>query len=404
MACFRPLPALKFAAVNPLTESIQATERPPLTSAGKTPLTPAERSELEAKHARLAAFIAEQDCSAILLSRHENIAWATAGRVEARVALGTETAVCSLLITRAGKRYYIAPENEGPRLADEEFAGLDFEPILYPWATGDGWDLAHKIAGPEIASDTPQPGFYPVQLTALRTPLLPTECDRFRTLGAAVAASTTRQLQALTPGITEDEIAARVAADLFAQHITPTVLLMAADERIFTYKHAVPRTGVLKNYGMINLCARRSGMVISITRFVYFGAIPAELAANFEKAARIDAALLHATRAGATSAELYAVAAQGYADAGVPDEIKKHHQGGPCGYVERDWVATPGGTQQVDAVQGFAWNPSLKGAKAEDTALLSGGAIEILTATPELPVIETELGGRMYRSAGVLLR
>lgn len=376
-----------------------------MTSAGNSESL---QQEIEKKQERLAALMTENDWSAILLSRHENIAWATAGQVEARVALGTETAVCSLLLTRGGKRHYIAPANEAARLADEEFAGLGFEPAIYPWTDGDAAsEVAHKLGGPEIASDTSAPGspsgFYPVNLTKLRAPLLAAEVDRFRTLGAAVAKSTTRVLKALTPGMSEDEIAARVAADLFAQHITPTVVLMATDERILKYKHAVPRNGVLKSYGMINLCARRWGMVISITRFVHFGAMPAALAANFEKVARINAALLHATRAGATSAQLYAVAAHGYADAGVPDEIAKHHQGGACGYVERDWVATPSGTERVDAVQGFAWNPSLQGAKAEDTVLLSDGAIEIVTPTPELPVIETEVGGVVYRSPGVYL-
>jgi antitoxin VapB len=80
-----------------------------------------------------------------------------------------------------------------------------------------------------------------------------------------------------------------------------------------------------------------------------------------------------------------------------------HHQGGPCGYLERDWVATPTGTQTIASTQGLAWNPSLQGAKAEDTALLREGSIEILTATPDLPVIETVVGGTTYRSAGVLL-
>jgi Xaa-Pro dipeptidase len=363
-------------------------------------VTESLQSELDAKYARLAALRGQHGCEAILLSRHENIAWATAGRVEARVGPG-ETAVCSLLITCSGKRYCIAPNNEAARLAAEEFAGLDYEPALYPWAGGDGCDLAHKIAGPEIASDAAHPGFYPANLTPLRTPLLPTEVERFRTLGAAVADSTTRVLKSLAPGVTEDEMAARVAADLLAQHITPTVLLMAADERILRYKHAVPRAGVLKNYGMLNLCARRWGLAISITRFIHFGPMPAALAASFEKAAAINAALLHATRAGATSAALYAVAARAYADAGVPGEINQHHQGGPCGYLERDWVATPNGTQTVDPVQAFAWNPSLQGAKAEDTVVLSDGAIEHLTATPDLPVLDTVLDGRIYRSAGV---
>jgi Xaa-Pro dipeptidase len=365
-----------------------------------TSLDPSLRSELDAKHARLIALMDQHGWEAILLSRHENIAWATAGRVEARVG-PTETAVCSLLITRSGRRCYIAPNNEAARLAAEEFDGLDYEPQIYPWATGDACALAHKIAGPEIGSDAAHPGFYPAHLTPLRAPLLPTEVQRFRALGTAVAASTTRVLKTLAPGVTEDEMAARVAADLLAQHITPTVLLMAADERIFRYKHAVPRAGVLKNYGMLNLCARQHGLAISITRFVHYGKMPGSLAASFEKAAAINAALLHATRAGATSAALYTTAARAYADAGLPDEISQHHQGGPCGYLERDWVATPSGAETVEPVQAFAWNPSLQGAKAEDTVILSDGVIELITATPDLPVLETTLDGRLYRSAGV---
>lgn len=369
----------------------------------RTAVTDAVRREIKTKQERLIALMKERGWSAILISRNENLAWATAGRVDARVPLGKETAVCSLLVTKAGKQFYIAPENEGPRLANEEFAGLDVEPALYPWTEDAAGDLARKLGGPEIGADTAQAGVYPVSLAGLRAPLLEPEAERFRAAGKAVAESTTRVLKTLQPGVTEDEMAARIAADLLAQHITPTVLLMAADERIFQYKHAVPRAGVLKKYGMLNLCARRQGMVISITRFVHFGALPKELAANFEKAARINAALLHASREGTTSAQLYDVAAKGYAAAGVADEISKHHQGGPCGYVERDWVATPNGDQIVQALQGFAWNPSLQGAKAEDTTLLRNGEIEIVTATPELPAIEAEAGGKVYRSAGVYL-
>lgn len=376
-----------------------------MTSAIATPAVSVSlQGELEEKQARLTTLIEEQDWTAVLLSRHENLAWATAGRVEARVALGMETAVCSLLFTREGGRFYIAPNNEAARLADEEFAGLGFEPAIYPWTEDAAIDLAHQHGGPEIGADTAQPGLIPWNFTGQRAPLLPGEVERFRALGTAVGESTTRVLKGLAPGITEDEMAARISADLLAQHITPSVLLMGTDERIFRYKHAVPRKGVLSKYGMLNFCARREGMVVSITRFVHFGAMPAELAANFDRAAQINAELLHASREGATSALLYDVAAKGYAAAGFPDEITKHHQGGPCGYLERDWVAKPGGTQVLASTQGLAWNPSLQGAKAEDTALLRDGSIEILTATPDLPVIESEAGGAVYRSAGVLLR
>ena len=40
----------------------------------------------------------------------------------------------------------------------------------------------------------------------------------------------------------------------------------------------------------------------------------------------------------------------------------------------------------------------------EDTTLIFDRAIELLTATPSLPVVETISGGIAYHSAGVLIR
>ena len=55
--------------------------------------------------------------------------------------------------------------------------------------------------------------------------------------------------------------------------ILPSVYLYAVDERIYKYKHAVARGARLKKYAMLNLCARKWGLAISITRFVHFGEI-----------------------------------------------------------------------------------------------------------------------------------
>ena len=90
-----------------------------------------------------------------------------------------------------------------------------------------------------------------------------------------------------------------------------------------------------------------------------------------------------------------------YREAGAPHEIDLHHQGGTAGYGEREWIATPDGTQTVVNDQAFAWNPSIRGGKAEDTVILSDGAIEVITSTPDLPVIETAIDGKTYLSAGV---
>ena len=362
-------------------------------------------AELRVKHERLAEFLDRQKLVAVLLSRHENLAWITGGKVEARVALGTETAVTSLLITRDGRHYYVAPNNEAPRLADEEFSGLDYKPAIYPWHEGPGKLIAEAVGRFPIGSDTPVANAAHVNLTDLRAPLLPGEILRLRTLSREVAEVTASVLESLRPGITEHEMAAQTASALLARGIAPTVLLMAADDRIRKYKHAVARDGRLERYGMLNLCARRWGLVVSITRFVHFGAMPADLAASFKAVAQINAELLHATRTGATSAELFATAGRAYAAAGASGDIELHHQGGPCGYTERDWVITPKGTETVATPQAFAYNPSLRGAKVEDTVLIGGESpIEVLTETPGLPFIESRVDGISYRAAGVLER
>jgi antitoxin VapB len=359
--------------------------------------------ELEEKYRRLAEFLDRQQLEGLLLRRYENVSWLTAGQVEARVGIPTETGVASLLVLRDGRRFYFAPENEAPRLAAEEFTGLDYEPVLAPWyADTASAEAIARIAGKgRIGSDA---GANPVDLSTLRAPLTPSEIARFRWLCAATANVVESALQALEPGDTEYEMEGEVARLLLAEGILPSVLLMAVDERILSYKHAVARGAELKRFGMINLCTRKWGLAASITRFVHFGAMPAELVRGFEVAAQVNAELLHATRDGATGAKLYKVAAATYAAAGFPGEEKLHHQGGPCGYSERDWVATPDGQQVVTTPQAFAWNPSCRGGKVEDTVLVSELGAEVLTETLELPVVETPVGGISYRSAGVLIQ
>jgi Xaa-Pro aminopeptidase len=361
-------------------------------------------TELNEKYARLGSLLDRHNLSAILLSRHENIAWITAGQVEARVAQGVETAVTALLVTRSGLRYYLAPNNEAPRLADEEFAGLGYEPVIYPWYQNAAPLLRELTGDAALGSDVPLADAVHINLTGLRAPLLESEIERFVTLSRQTADATVSVLESLTPGVTEDEMAARTASALLERGIMPTVVLMGVDDRICKYKHAVPRSGRLERYGMVNLCARKWGLVASITRFIHFGTPPEELAASFTAAARIHSELLHFTRSGATSAELFEVARKAYASAGAAEEIEFHHQGGPCGYGERDWLIRPGGAESAVLPQAFAYNPSLRGAKVEDTAIVTGKDVEILTDTPSLPVIETVLGGEMYRSAGVLVR
>ncbi|HLH37387.1 MAG TPA: M24 family metallopeptidase [Alloacidobacterium sp.] len=360
-------------------------------------------AELSEKWSRLMDLMDRFKLSAVLLQRNENIAWLTGGQVEARVVIPAETAVTSLLLTRSGK-YYLTPHNEAPRLADEEFAGLGYEPVVTPWHQ-DGLATARQLAGDgAIGADQPLSGFTHVDLAPLRAPLTPTEVERFRWLSQHTATATADALLELEPGITEDEMAAGVAQRLIAEGILPSVLLMAVDDRIRKYKHAVSRGAVLERYGMLNLCARKWGLAVSITRFVHFGPAPQPLVDCFAASAEVNAKLQHASRSGVTSAELFAAAQRAYREAGFPGEEQLHHQGGPAGYLEREWVASPQGNEVLAETQALAWNPSIRGAKVEDTTLLQNGMIEVLTATPSLPQLQTTVEGIEYPAAGLLIR
>jgi len=374
--------------------------------AEEMPLFPASerKPELEYKQRVLQDFLSAREIDAYLIVRHENIAWATAGLVEMRVGIPREVAVGSLLITRNGPSYYLTTNNEAPRLANEEFRYLDYQPVIQPWYASDLHASLKKIVGSgKVASDDAVSGVPSISMKPLRIPLTNAEIKRYRWLGQQVAEVVTDVLLTLRPGVSEAAMQAKVAERLLSKRILPSVFLTAVDDRIRNYRHAVPRDGVLERFGMLNLCARRGGLAVSIPRFIHFGKMPQELEEKFATVAQVNARLLHATNEGTSADALFTAAQQAYAELGYAGEEQLHHQGGATGYWEREWVARPGGPEFVLPQQAMAWNANLQGAKIEDTVALSKGSLETLTETPHLPVVETEFLGNVYRSAGVFL-
>ena len=153
---------------------------------------------------------------------------------------------------------------------------------------------------------------------------------------------------------------------------------------------------------MLVLCARRHGLVASVTRMVHFGQVPGELREKMRAVATVDAAAVTATQPGVPANAIFATIQRTYAAVGYPDEWKHHHQGGPAGYEPREYVATPYTEQVVEAVQAFAWNPSVPGAKSEDTFLVTGEGQELLTFSPGWPQQEIEMGGQVISRPHVL--
>jgi antitoxin VapB len=211
------------------------------------------------------------------------------------------------------------------------------------------------------------------------------EGERFRQLGRLTAEAMVSALQSIRPGMSEYQIAAAVSSETLARGVLPIVNLVATDERVYRYRHPLPTDKKLEKYAMLVLCGRKGGLVCSITRLVHFGPLPEDLQERILATAQVNAALIEATQPGRTLAELFVEVQQTYAKLGYLDEWQKHHQGGVTGYEPREFLATPGSQELVAEGQAFAWNPSITGAKVEDTILVGTAGNEIVTLTPSLP-------------------
>lgn len=343
----------------------------------------------------------------VLLAGHHNIAWLTSGRGN-RIDASREIGTARLLIAADGRRFVLANAIEMPRLAGEELDGLDYTPVEYPWTEDQdpsrAVHAARSVLGNEatLGADWPIPGTTSVEGTLSRARSLLTDGDvtRYRALGREAGVMLGRVCRTLAPGAAERDIARAIMDGAIALRARPIVTLVGSDDRLRHYRHPVPTAATWRQVVMVALCAERDGLVVSLSRIVAADA-PADLAERTRATASVFGRLLDATRPGATAASLYGVAAQGYAEAGFPGEELKHHQGGAIGYRAREWVAHPASQESVQARQAFAWNPTIAGTKIEDTALVIDDHLEMLTTTPDWPMIDLGTSDRPVKASDV---
>ena len=339
-------------------------------------------TELTTKLRTIREALAARDLGAVRLRGVDWFAWATCGASNV-VILTTETGVAEVLVTRE-RAWVLTDSIEAARLRNEEIpAGLDL--WAAPWndpAARDAF-VTEQVSGP-VASDRPTRGErrLPRALVAAKRRLLLEEIRRYRTLGADAAQAVTEVLQHARPEWTEHVLAGAAAAALWARGIHPTLTLAAGERRLPLYRHPTPSAERLASRAMLVVCARRHGLYANLTRFVYFRAPTAEERRLTEDVAHVQAAAWAASRPGNTLGAVYDAIVRAYAARGHPGAEADHHQGGTTGYLSRELVALPRMRAVIEPNTALAWNPSLPGAKIEDTVVTSADGIEILTVDP----------------------
>ena len=344
---------------------------------GRMPLGEDTPSKLQ----RVRELLQKRRLDGVWLRHHANVSWLCDGS-RAHIHLASDIGVLTLFVT-ANAAYAITTDVERARLCEEE--GMQhWQFISTPWAAPP-WTPSDLLpASAAVGGDLPSLEACDLGAAILdvRVPLLPGECARLRALGAEVSASLFDAAQRLHPGLSEHAVAGAAAQAICAVGAEPVVVLVAGDDRIARVRHPLPTQRSVAHVAMVVICARRHGLVASMTRFVGWGQQTSNAASRLAQVAYVDACAIAQTRPGTPLQNIWATLQEAYAHIGHPDAWRGLHQGGPCSYAPRDTLLSPTALGQVQAMQAFAWNPSIPGAKSEDTALCTDAGTELLTLGP----------------------
>jgi len=345
-------------------------------------------SELAEKRRRLHRLMDAEGLDALVLRRPGNAAWYSGGG-RTNILAVQEAGVAAIVVRRDGDEVVTAV-NEAPRLEAEELGGLGARFTVLPWNA----DATSALpTGDDVGVDGTLPGRRDVSglVEAARRSLTDPELDRYRSLGQDAAEALTNACQTAEPAWSEYDLAALAAAGLVQRGVDPVVLLVAGEQRLPEHRHPLPTGERLGALAMVVVCARRQGLIASLTRFVAFGGLAPDCADAYERLLHVDAAFNRATTPAARVGDVFAAGLAAYEDQGFGrDQATLHHQGGPTAYEPRDYVADETSDALVEDGQAFAWNPSVPSLKSEDTVVARADGPEIVTVDPRWPTSEIE--------------
>jgi Xaa-Pro aminopeptidase len=348
--------------------------------------------EVSSKIELIRKALTEADAQGLRLRGTDWFAWATAGG-SSTVLLTAETGVAEVLVT-AQDAWILTDEIEAQRFKDEEISA-NFQFYVNPWADAAAREsfVQEATNGGKVLSDRPLPHVekrLPASLQQHKRTLMSSELERYRQLGRKASEAMTEVLKAAKPDWTEYQLAGAGAEALWARGIHPALTLVAGERRLPLYRHATASGEKIGQQGMLVFCAREHGLYANLTRFVSFGSSD-ESAKLHRHVREIEAEALNFLKPGVSLNAVYDTLANAYQKHGFPNAIREHHQGGTTGYLAREVVANPTTNDTLAENMAVAWNPSVPGAKIEDTFVLANdGTLENLTLDPNWPSVEVE--------------
>ena len=321
---------------------------------------------------------------AFVLRRNPNLAWAIAGR--AHVPATIDMACFDLVITQDSATA-ITNVVEAPRLIAEELPS-EVDVKIVKWIEGRDSLLP---TGAKVGCD--QPGAdridLGVEVEIIRGSLIESDLARFQEICVDAAVALGNAMKLVESTDREIDVAGLITHSLWQADLEIAFLGVAGQNRVHKFRHPLPTDAVVGNRASASICAKRKGLIASVTRIVAFGEVTDQMVSDYTSIYKVEAALLDATVVGKPFSDPINAAIAAYPANGFDtDEWTKHHQGGPTGFLPRDWPANPGSTRLIAANQPIAWNPTGKGWKAEDTIVATDSGVKMLTVDPDWPAFE----------------
>jgi len=223
-------------------------------------------------------------------------------------------------------------------------------------------------------------------------------------LGEKVSIASEKILLGVKPGDFECEIAGRVGVELWKDRIDPIAFMVAADDRVYSYRHPIPTTRMIKKYVMLCVNARYKGLITTITRILHFGRPDPKLSKQFADNVEIECRMIEASKPGTPAVEPFRIGLDAYEELGYENEWKLHHQGGAMGYHARDTIVNAESKDLIEDNQAICWNPSISGTKSEDGFIATRNGPLFITKPIIFPTIRLEVKGMEFVRPGMLIQ
>lgn len=358
-------------------------------------------NELSVKLQRVRELMAQEGLTGIYIKRQDNFSWLSCGRIN-YIAAGGDMGNCGLLVT-ADKTYAICNNIEAPRMRDEEqLEELGFPIHFGAWHDNgfEGRTIA-ELGGDKVAKDH-GPASIHAKIQKLRFSLTPEEIERYQVGGMLVSRLVEEIAASIRPGMTEIEVAGMMEGRARADGLNAISVFCGSDERIYKYRHPIATAKVIRERVQMGGNFRYKGLTICLTRYVNFVPLTDELRKQYLDNVRVDCMLMAASVAGESYQKPLLTAKAAYEELGYPGEFEKHHQGGPIGYVPRDYRVDYSIDGIIPENQAFCWNPSITGTKSEDTIISTKDGIIFVTKPYLYPTVKLEVNGQTFERVAIL--